>query len=567
VNFGQKPLVARLRAGVWTRIKSSKDLVKEYRRTKGRPRWIAYVVNFWLACLGGFGVLSIVARLPSSRAFSLLFLVLISNVMVRILHGNFRSRWVHLASSGWPFSDQQMMASAERSILKSFLWCTLILVAAFSGWAFWIGKLDWAKALIGAGMGAFQGVLILALAYLTMASNPFSRVYGLVQKYFSICGWSLLGFQLIWGILVYVAKEFFRRHLPPSLIDEIPAWVYLLLPTGWNGLVLRDQILQQNGTWMWLLAGTALVICTIQWSRVRLRQSFTMLHLEIEEMIDARSHEDEFYDGIESTRPGVEPTHEQVRESIAVVIRHDTPLLDRLVVRCLNPRERLLFELATQSSVSWAKRLRIAFFCLVVGVAAGLLTQNTEWKLLTCGALSAAFALPLLGGGWPGLRPAWIGYHTSAPLFDAYPITYREMAWMMLKTNALRIALWSPLWVAYVAFGSHRLGIPVEIMFRISLLPLVVLAVQPAIMSLSIYPSQRHVGRSGWWVRALGMGSSMVLFLWMAACAVAVFLLPWPWTLLGMVMVVAPSLFCFYTASGLYVKGYYDLLQTNPEEF
>jgi len=128
--------------------------------------------------------------------------------------------------------------------------------------------------------------------------------------------------------------------------------------------------------------------------------------------------------------------------------------------------------------------------------------------------------VPLLGGAWPGLGSCFQG-GTFTPMYAGFPLGFRDMARVILKTNYVRIAAAVPLILTMGALagwelaGQWLLGLVLA-----SKVAGLLLALQPMAVLLLFSEGSNDTARIRWrwlpllvvWVIAL-VGASVALFL------------------------------------------------------
>lgn len=161
--------------------------------------------------------------------------------------------------------------------------------------------------------------------------------------------------------------------------------------------------------------------------------------------------------------------------------------IENVAARWFSEREKNVAEFMLGDQIgAWTKRWRKAALVAAAGIIVAALVRGSlipDWILYVIGAIAATFGAPVLGGAWQAFQ----GTPTSGLLTAAYasfPISYGEISRVMMKSNLVRISVFSPFVIAYsVAVTVHFWYPPAQgAMIGIKLLALTLL-LQPVMIA------------------------------------------------------------------------------------
>jgi hypothetical protein len=245
-----------------------------------------------------------------------------------------------------------------------------------------------------------------------------------------------------------------------KLGDQLPVIInaaWWIPPFGWiNYVFYHGLVLGERFAWV-LLAPVAAIFCLLPHAWRWLRSEYVVREPSppLEELAA---------DGLEDApaarlQPGPTEIEDSIRagEFLRPLGWERSGWIERLAGACLTPRQRLTAEFLVAANPGWTAGLKTAALAVVIG--AGLIAALGSWGswvLFVAGGLALVCAVPVAGGGWRGLRSCPTG-GVFGPAYSVYPLAYGEMAWVILKVNALRILAACPLLAFLGAVAGWRL--------------------------------------------------------------------------------------------------------------
>jgi len=294
-----------------------------------------------------------------------------------------------------------------------------------------------------------------------------------------------------------------------------------LPPAGWLNYLYERGMLQGD-PWAWLLLLPLAVFgWALPWSWQRLRQAYA-LHEPVQPLAP-QTAVSMAMGRVEGSSFGVTAVEARVRDRAFLAPAEWTQAgwLERVVGRWLNARERLVAEFMLAGEARWTMRLAWGTGAwAVVMLLIWLFGKYGGWLVFLTAYGVLAAAVPLLGGAWPGLGSCFQG-GTFTPMYAGFPLGFRDMARVILKTNYVRIAAAVPLILTMGALagwelaGQWLLGLVLA-----SKVAGLLLALQPMAVLLLFSEGSNDTARIRWrwlpllvvWVIAL-VGASVALFL------------------------------------------------------
>jgi hypothetical protein len=195
--------------------------------------------------------------------------------------------------------------------------------------------------------------------------------------------------------------------------------------------------------------------------------------------------------------------------------------LEKLVLRALKPRDRAVAALMCGVDPSWTGLLITGIVAAIFGIVIGALPfpilDGIAVAIVVCATMLAA---PLFGGFWTGLRRHGVG-GLATPVFAHFPVSFGEVSRVVLLSNLIRWAIWSPFMILSAGLTWGLMGHPpvqgavlgvevayVAIAFEALFL---VIKLDPGTSGMSLFGKARHL--AGWTtILLLGAGSVVCLF-------------------------------------------------------
>jgi hypothetical protein len=440
-----KPLAQEIRKLAREKLRASKALWKEYKRT--RPSLLDRIRKR-LGLIGlsyGAAILLGLARHSGPKA-PLLLLALYSAATVA---GRSNALFNTLYRSGdlafymhVPVTDKHFFSYAWRKFLKSSLWVWFYSFLAF-GYLTVISKLGpigWTAAVIASTL---QWLLILSLAVtveLLPPSWPKTKI----------------------GLSLYLLT-FGAIFLPESWATL--AWRALLpLPTAWIPHIFERGVLNHESGSLYLLIPILLFLVSLPLTLRRLRETYPIVEpsypLASNAAVDAERDDDEIGAVGEEDWRSTEAT-----SNLHVTPAHLRGLdwnssgwIEGLAGHLLNEREKKSADFLCGGHLGlWSSLWRLGLKVTAIGIVALLLPQLfAPWIGIAIGAVASSFALPVIGGRWEGMQLVTLS-GTVRPACAGIPLSYTEMSRVLAKINLLRYAAWLPIFLVYGAMLAWRL--------------------------------------------------------------------------------------------------------------
>jgi hypothetical protein len=547
------------------KLARSSPFWKDYKRRRrarpgGRntlPQWAQKWV--WLFVLL-VSVPALATRLGVLLLLALLAIYCSATVFLRVagLHTRLYSSLELYVALHYPVSDETFFRWQVRGWLASLL--PLIFISGFI--YYWtsrngpMGPTFWAAAALA---GALQA---LSVAALSLASNLYIPS-GVLKP----------------GLVLYVVMGLVIAF--PAALGDSARTLVLFLPAGWiNALFSYGLSHSQSGLPSLAIAFGAFAIVDYRLLQ-SLRASFPRQDL-------TALLERPLYEEIAENDPRHTPTadlvepstsdYHEVREHFAAAHNRSrvesliiAPLFDwesadwrvRLAGRLMTPRERIVVAFLRAGTLG----VSIKRWHFTAAVAAGvvlicLLPLSLPFAFpMVLFLMAAISSTPVLGGSWPGLSPAYIGFMRVAPAVG-YPISFREASLAIAKCNAPFFLGFFPYALLMgAAMGWRYLGSVSDGVVYSAQILLLLLTIQPYCTIL--LHSQATNDTRGFNLTSLSLMGALILNILVFLPAVVLFFIGYrqllAWIICPFVMIVTPlAMWRFYEF--LYNRGRIDLL-------
>jgi len=238
--------------------------------------------------------------------------------------------------------------------------------------------------------------------------------------------------------------------------------------------------------------------------------------------------------------------------------------LEKLVFNYLDARQRLVAECMLSFPTSWSAGWRQAWVVGSIALAiAWLWPASRIFAMLIGGVWIAGCAWPVLGGNWLALSPIHFAGTTQC-LAALYPISFREIARVVLTCNLLRMLLCLPQWLVFGAMGAVVVGSSVWSGLRLGLLGgLLGMLLQPLAFIAKVSPATNDAQR----FRGPKMLLVLTLILLMVGLGALVLVAhSWIISLAGLTLMglISTATFCWYRRS--FERTKFDWFNNRPVE-
>jgi hypothetical protein len=443
-----KPLAQAIRTAARARLRASESLWKEYKRL--RRTWASYLRRRSLSLGALYLIVPLaIAFANGNKSAPVLLLSLYS--AATIIHRAAALSDVLYRSGDLayfmhsPAADREFFDFAWPRTFRSALWVWLYSVLTFSFLVvtYGLGGGGWAAALTAATL---QWLLVISLVAI-LAQVPLTSPV-----------------RASAAALYFLA--FVSLFLPPRFTSFILR-ILLPLPSSWVPFVFDRALLNQNLEFLYLLLPVLLVIGLLPVAFRRLRHGYPSVELvyPLQTAAAAGSENKEEIDGETETigrdRDWRSANAAQARDidispSLRLFDWNRSPWLERLANRMFNARDKEVAEfLCGGVAAPWSPLWALAFKIAAVGLV--VLPWFFDPRIgFVIGCIASMFALPVLGGRWPGLQSLRFST-TVQPVFAAVPISYWDVTSVVFKVNLARYLAWLPVFLAYGAMLGWRL--------------------------------------------------------------------------------------------------------------
>lgn len=449
-----------------------------------------------------------------------------------------------------PLNDEQIFSLQKRRYLFSFGWFLWELLIAYLA----LGMFD------SAARPAWYALPIAALLQtcLTMAMGV--HLASLLP---------MLPLGMISGLLKLAAIIlFFTAMNKTVLVDSFVRFSEWFFPTGWLNYALVQVTQHGDLVSAVMLVPLLALIVAVRYSWQRLRGFYSLEGFEIVPTSNGGTlapEEEELTSSSFGRRGPTEIEDNILGGSFIKGVNWDeSGWFEKLASRFLTARERVLTEFLVAQKPGWTKRLRMtlvvwAICCVVVllfGGYGGTLIFFTGYVLITA-------SLPLFGGDWRGLRQTPSG-NVFLPGFSVFPISFNEIARILVKINLLRILAVAPLLVSFAATAAFELGFTVLSGITIGAeIILLILCLQPVLILMPISKSTNDTSR----MKAIWVFVFLPLLMAVIGLSAAIFFSKsffHQFVLFGLVLALSWFTFLLYRWS--YRKGKFDLLSERSSD-
>jgi hypothetical protein len=552
-------LVKRWRRRVRALVKTNPALA---RQRKGVRRWnrpMDATTLRWMVPLVA-GAIAASQTIPPPILFGLGLLWTMSVVFNRaqqwaIAHSP-EALWFHYQH---PVTNAAVFAHQRGLLLRSSWWLAADWLVGLSAWAVAAGSPT--LGLLAPVVAATQWAAALAVALWLVRRWP--RV------------------PYVWGVWACWMALIFGAQAGGTMFTSVLTFLEKACPAGWVIWGMRVAIAGNFAGWAVIVAVGAAAAWLIQHALAAACRDFSMERIfdyqpDADTAVLPAAPPEAGLDEIvmpgtpASRRPDANPV--LVRQRLTAAL-HERPgaylrsrtWLDRGLAGLLSRRSLVLADFFQPNSLlPWG----LGWYIALGGLALALGLQLAGVSPIVAGGLSVfslLFALPVLGGNWPGFSSVPF-YQVQIGMNSCLPIGYWETLRLMLGTNAVRIVAASPLLLVAVrhGFASQPLGFAECVDYTMRLI-LALFAAQPVFI-LSCFSKTSNDTSSRWWFTLFLWGALLLGAAILIGCGIALFLLPQPGLafLAGLGAVVYTHL-VLIAYGWAYRCGVFDLVNTAPK--
>ena len=453
-----RELEARLRRRVRAALRASRTLWREYRRnrrvlgTRANPLWLFAVIPIILIGVFATESLAMAALLlalygmasAAFRAAMFAQALLVSNDVAVLAH--------------YPVSDADVFAIVWRKTMRKSVW-TLVYFATFYVVA--AGRSGRPALLLAALLAAgLQWLCVLSLSLLiaSYVSQPKALLLA-------------IGFGLA-GVVV-----FFTFPHPLRIAPGLSTVILVVTPPGWVSHAFYSGLLEGNLLSLIGLAPALILAARLPAQLRHLRERHEAVEFDIAAFGSAATQEArpelDAPDGLDRglgplPAPGAASRPESAADAVttAILRRHFLEprgwlrkgVIEWIVARWIPARDDAVVEFLLGSEPSWTKRWKLAAAAVLLAVGVSYLKPTwSETALVWTGVFATLVAVPVVGGKWPGLELARLGYLAS-PRHAAFPISFGQMARVLYTASLARTLAWGPIVVGLAAHYAWRQG-------------------------------------------------------------------------------------------------------------
>jgi len=428
----------------------------------------------------------------------------------------------------YPVSDVDICRAVFRARIRQRTHSVVLYTVCYGAYFLSLETGPRAGALVGLSLGAaallWMTVAALALIIASFVRHPAVGLLG-------------LALALAAGIAAFAVRQM------PGIIGESGTILILATPAGWVSLAMRELAAGRYGAMLLGLAPCVALLCASP-------LIFGLWFRRMTPLPDAELPVGDVLPGEEVVAPtqecaavasapampveeapeampgnGVPPAAAPSGLTPGALSAPADPLasgwIERTVGALLSERERRLAVSAFPDKPGWSARWRVT---LIITIMAALLCLAPGAHGIACfiAVLATMCAVPVLGGAWPMMDavPVAGGF---IPRYAFYPVRLRSMGALVLKVNAVRIVVWTPVAVAFMAWATARAGEGAGNGAVIALKAmLVLLAAQPAVLACRLFMQTASVEHltfrtallttGGFLVVLAGLGSAALLF-------------------------------------------------------
>jgi len=437
-----RPIEKRIWKRVKRELRASKELRKEYRRTKKRR--VTSAISGWIWFV--FLLFAALSSLPELVEQTGTLLVLMNAFTAAIACGICSFLIERLSTS----DDVYVLVHFPVADDGFFRW-QLGRTARATAWAPALAALPYVWLGVVSGFAADQWLVTAALLVLLWVTVIGVAVSG--ARYFPKFPFGLLAAGF--GIPAFIGAILFSSN--QWRLDWAGPWL-LPLPTSWvHQAFMEGMVKNRPVALFWAVAPLAFI--PIAWSALRfIRGSFRLGEQMFSVWGTAEQVRDEW---VEMVREEDMEHFEQVTVEMLEPPDWRRGFIERTVDRWLTTREAALMNVMTAGYVDWTRRWRTAVILWVIAMVGIAITHYTDygWFAVFAFALGALFALPVLGGHWNGLSFVRRDMMQES-VIASFPVGYWELTRMIFKVSLVRLAFWLPLGVSWMALVVHNEDIP-----------------------------------------------------------------------------------------------------------
>jgi hypothetical protein len=438
-----------LRRGVKSRIRSSPELKREYRKAKkafrGRNNFGWVIRPVWSLVLGllvwnvskmtgnfatGLGMINLIMFLS---------LCLFTPGLLAML---FRASDLP-ALTLLPVSEAKIFRwELQKFFLNRALFSIMDIGACFIALAI-LFQFSLAQMVLALACAALSWVMLLALTALCAARLP-RLPYQIITTVFFIFGFTLL-----------VGHEVIGRAVLNFFDAAVPV-LNLTLPTGWAPSLLK--LFLRDGNWLEaaLIVPMALVILSIKNSLQFLQSRLTYKEHFVPEVTDqipgAKA------DDPSKPRVGITEIEEIIQSRQFLRQNEPTGWFEKRLWQWLNPRERSIVEFAFPKGLAitkpWILVLRNFLLMILIGFTAGILDLTLQYWVFGIGLfITLCQCLVQIWSNGATFRIIFSG-GVLIPIYAAYPIAFRELSRTLFKLSIIQL----PMFLVYTTASVVLVG-------------------------------------------------------------------------------------------------------------
>ncbi|HYE32033.1 MAG TPA: hypothetical protein VEH27_11430 [Methylomirabilota bacterium] len=309
----------------------------------------------------------------------------------------------------------------------------------FQGWEISAGAIAVTVAVV-----SLQAAVVMACATLAARHAP-SLPYRLIV------------WLVVMGVIlpVWIGSKSAVNTIGGSL-QTIAGWPFWALPTGW---LTRTHTEAMGEFWLSALLPIPAVICLMIGARLAyrdLKSSYTLT----EEMLPhpgsignpLRNDEEGLQE--ERTRAGITEIEDRIfsREFLTPSAVRPEGIIEQTALGALNPKERELVAVFNGQEPRWTRQWKRRAILLAFLGSLAVAGQNKALALvfyLVCG-VSLLAVIPL-GNPLPTAFQMLFLSGTNIPLYAGFPVSFKQLASIILRISTIRWAAALPLVLAFCA--------------------------------------------------------------------------------------------------------------------
>lgn len=466
-----------LKRAVRKRVKASRELRK--RASEGVLALQRLPENFLFHIFGVIGVIASVFALKAQGYSPALQLAIVSLLSLSLCFYYISSVYRTLYNSAdlpafafLPIQDVQIFRWQWQRVVRRSVW--------FAIYAF-IGYTAFAVSHETGWLGVGAAAVAAYLQWLTM----FSLAVG-IAAFRPTWFHNMIGFVLMSPLLIMFLA---RKYVPDAAVEWMDAHAYIVnfvLPSGWISQLFGQIATGFQPAILLLVPLLAGIFHLGRTGRTAIASAYTFTEIPdnedelYEEMIPVMADEDTVSSSttepLSETAPDAPPPLTwrragltdyldslQTRAFLKAQPLEASGWMERLFRRWLTSRESLLMEVFFGALPSWTKRWRNGLVVAIIGMVLGYLLAGPNSgrsiiAFLVSGGISVLCIIPAGGDFNRFFSPYMVGT-SSVPFLAGFPIGYRDIRRLILKTACVRLLGALPL---LTVFG----GVVGHVMFR-----------------------------------------------------------------------------------------------------